>query len=57
MTKLRKEPRKNCFAYASDHPKEGCKILNELYCCKDLRCRFFKTKEQRNREREKYGDY
>ena len=50
VTKPKLEPRRNCFAYGSDHPKNGCKALNELYCAKDPRCRFFKLKDQEDRK-------
>ena len=56
VTKPKKEPRRSCFAYQSDSKKDGCGILTELYCLKDPRCRFFKTKEQRDREKENYGN-
>ena len=56
MTKPKKEPRRSCFAYQSDNKKDGCGILTELYCLKNPRCRFFKTKEQRDREKENYGN-
>lgn len=43
--------RTNCFAYKEKANK--CAALNELVCEKS-ECRFFKTKEQFCKEREKY---
>lgn len=43
--------KKDCFAYKEKQKK--CSALNELVCEK-RKCRFFKTKEQFNEEREKY---
>ena len=40
----------DCFAYKNERK---CLALNELVC-KNRECRFFKTKEQFNEEREKY---
>lgn len=52
MANEKKEPKRDCFAY--DPVKHNCKVLNECYC-KVEDCKFFKTKEQFKKGREKYG--
>ena len=37
--------KKDCFAHISDDRYRGCFCLNELYCCKDGNCSFYKTRE------------
>lgn len=42
--------KKDCFAYRIG----GCSIMTETICRHDT-CSFYKTKEQAERDREKYG--
>ena len=42
-----------CFAY--DEDKHKCKALINLYCECDGNCKFYKTREQYNAERELYS--
>lgn len=42
----------NCYFY--DFGNETCRILKRLYCEKERKCKFFKTQEQYERDKEKY---
>lgn len=49
------EVKVDCFAYSK---KTGfCMALNDLYCKKEGRCAFYKTKEQHEADMEKYSGY
>ena len=36
----------DCFAYGCNE----CAVLNDLYCAKEGKCRFYKTREQHNED-------
>lgn len=41
------KPRIDCFAYGSSGKGVAeCKVLTDLYCAKEGKCRFYKTQEQ-----------
>ena len=44
------QPKEDCFAYTSgicvSSTHGGCAALKEMYCAKEGKCRFYKTKEQ-----------
>lgn len=42
-------PKTECFAYECG----GCTALDDLYCAKEGKCRFFKTKEQHDEDQAK----
>ena len=44
-------PKTNCFAYSSCG--DGCVALTDLYCAKEGKCRFYKTREQHNEDQRK----
>ena len=46
----------NCFAYDIKRGTANkCQALNYAYCAKEGHCSFFKTKEQHQADREKFG--
>ena len=47
--------KKDCFAYipATTKKKEHCAALKKLYCAEEEYCRFYKTREQLRKEKEK----
>ena len=44
----------DCFAYMGSRRREGCGVMKELICSKRS-CSFYKTREQYEKDREKYG--
>lgn len=42
----------NCYFY--DFDNKNCRILRKLYCENESNCKFFKTHEQYERDKEKY---
>lgn len=48
------EVKKDCFAYRKTERDEQCNILLRLYC-REENCKFYKTEEQLNQERQKAG--
>lgn len=47
-----RESKKDCFGY--EKVRNTCKVLDHLYC-KEEDCKFYKTKEQFEKERKLYG--
>lgn len=45
--------KEDCAFYKEE--QKDCSILLELYCRNCKRCAFYKTKEQENKDRRKYG--
>lgn len=48
------EVKRDCFAYRKTKKDEQCNVLLKLYC-REENCKFYKTEEQLNREREMAG--
>jgi len=44
------QPKTDCFGYKM----RDCTVLDDLYCVKDGKCSFYKTKEQYKSDRLKY---
>lgn len=48
------EVKRDCFAYNKGSYSKPCIALDDLYCKKE-ECKFYKTKEQFEKERKMYG--
>lgn len=50
------EAKKDCFAYDSTGCKAKCSALRQLYCKRDGKCHFYKTRRQLDEELQRlYG--